>query len=532
MANLTDTNINGDLRVSGTVFGVQAGNYATCATAAGTAAKVITISGFTLTTGIHVFVKFTVTNTAAVASLTLNVSTTGAKAIKYRGGNLPAVGTLSASRVYEFVYDGTNWELVGDLDTFATLPLSVANGGTGVTSEQAIVNGPIQTGIGQGDSDVTDATELITTHATTGYNTTNKRLYRRKATYLWNYIKGKLTSVSGVNISGNAASASAAQSGSALETAINNKADKSSTVSNVAWDSTNKKLTKTINGSTSDVVTATTLKSAMSLNNVTNDAQVKRTEMGTANGVATLDANGVINTSQLPSYVDDVLEYSAKSQFPATGETGKIYVDTSTNLTWRWSGTTYVEISPSLALGETSSTAYRGDRGKTAYDHSQLTSGNPHHVTAEDVKAVRYDTNAQGLTDTQKSNARTNIGAGTSSLTIGTTATTAAAGNHAHGNITNGGALQTTDITIANGDKLVVTDASDSNKIARTSVAFDGTTTAKALTQKGTFETVMTPSEAMSLSGGDGVDVTIANNAATLSANISSIPTSVIEALS
>ena len=79
---------------------------------------------------------------------------------------------------------------------------------------------------------------------------------------------------------------------------------------------------------------------------------------------------------------------------------------------------------------------------------------------------------------------------------------------------------------------MIVTDASDSNKVARTSVTFDGSTTSKALTQKGTFETVMTPSEAMSLAGGDGVDVTITNNAATLSANISSIPTSVIEALS
>lgn len=117
MANLTDTSVNGDLRVTGTMFGTQAGNYATCATAAGTAAKAVTISGFALTTGIHVFVKFTVTNTAAVASLTLDVSGTGAKSLKYRGGNLPAVGTLASGRVYEFVYDGTNWELVGDLDT-------------------------------------------------------------------------------------------------------------------------------------------------------------------------------------------------------------------------------------------------------------------------------------------------------------------------------------------------------------------------------------------------------------------------------
>lgn len=89
------------------------------------------------------------------------------------------------------------------------------------------------------------------------------------------------------------------------------------------------------------------------------------------NKKADLDSNGLVLSSQLPSYVDDVLEYTAKSSFPTTGTTGKIYVDTSTNLTYRWGGSSYVEISPSLALGETSSTAYRGDRGKIAYDHSQ-----------------------------------------------------------------------------------------------------------------------------------------------------------------
>jgi hypothetical protein len=104
-------------------------------------------------------------------------------------------------------------------------------------------------------------------------------------------------------------------------------------------------------------------KSEVGLGNVTNDAQVKRSEMGVASGVATLDASGLVPTSQLPSYVDDVLEYSAKSNFPTTGATGKIYVDTSTNKTYRWGGSAYVEISASLALGTTSSTAYRGDLG-------------------------------------------------------------------------------------------------------------------------------------------------------------------------
>ena len=118
---------------------------------------------------------------------------------------------------------------------------------------------------------------------------------------------------------------------------------------------------------------------------------VPATDKGVAGGVAELDANGMVPSAQLPSYVDDVLEYASLSAFPATGETGKIYVALDTNRTYRWSGSAYVEISASLALGESSSTAYRGDRGKTAYDHSQVTSGNPHNVTAAEVGA-RPDT--------------------------------------------------------------------------------------------------------------------------------------------
>jgi len=99
-------------------------------------------------------------------------------------------------------------------------------------------------------------------------------------------------------------------------------------------------------------------------------AFIPLTQKGAASGVAELDANGKVPSSQLPSYVDDVLEYASLSDFPATGEAGKIYIATDTNKSYRWSGSTYVEISSSLALGETSSTAYRGDRGKIAYDHA------------------------------------------------------------------------------------------------------------------------------------------------------------------
>lgn len=109
-------------------------------------------------------------------------------------------------------------------------------------------------------------------------------------------------------------------------------------------------------------------KTDVGLGNVTNDAQVKRSEMGVANGVATLDTTGKVPSSQLPSYVDDVLEYDNLAAFPTTGEAGKIYVAKDTNKTYRWSGTAYVEISESLALGETTGTAYEGNKGKANAD--------------------------------------------------------------------------------------------------------------------------------------------------------------------
>ncbi len=68
---------------------------------------------------------------------------------------------------------------------------------------------------------------------------------------------------------------------------------------------------------------------------------------GTANGYASLDSTGKVPSTQLPSYVDDVLEYNDLASFPATGTAGIIYVAQDTNKTYRWSGSTYVEISAS-----------------------------------------------------------------------------------------------------------------------------------------------------------------------------------------
>ena len=102
------------------------------------------------------------------------------------------------------------------------------------------------------------------------------------------------------------------------------------------------------------------------VNSAINDAvkyYIPTSQKGVAGGVAPLGSDGLISSSFLPSYVDDVLEFASLSAFPSTGESGKIYIAVDTNLTYRWSGTQYVEVSKSLALGETESTAYAGNKG-------------------------------------------------------------------------------------------------------------------------------------------------------------------------
>lgn len=131
-------------------------------------------------------------------------------------------------------------------------------------------------------------------------------------------------------------------------------------------------------------------KAQIGLTNVTDDAQVKRSEMGVANGVATLDSNGTVPTSQLPSYVDDVVDvyasytksdsgtlsnivlYSdlAKTK-PITGETGKIYLDVENGFQFRFTGSTFTTVGSPTVIGEITGTAFDGAKGKVAYDHAQ-----------------------------------------------------------------------------------------------------------------------------------------------------------------
>lgn len=186
----------------------------------------------------------------------------------------------------------------------------------------------------------------------------------------------------------------------------NNKADKtlaSATANGLMSSAHYSKLEALDNSLASKVDKTTTVNGKPLSSNITLTAAdvgaIPSTQKGAANGVASLDSTGKVPSAQLPSYVDDVIEgYLSGGKFyvesahttEITAESGKIYVDLTNdrNITYRWSGTTYVEISKSLALGETSSTAYRGDRGKIAYEHSQVA-----HARADATKTEDSTTN-------------------------------------------------------------------------------------------------------------------------------------------
>ena len=189
------------------------------------------------------------------------------------------------------------------------------------------------------------------------------------------------------------------------------KADVTTTVTNVEYNGTDKELDQTINGTTTRIVSLAMLKTDMDLANVENKSgatirgELTNTEVvnglgftpinvasrGVANGVATLDQDAKVPAAQLPSYVDDVVEYANFAALPSTGESGKIYITLDDNKCYRWGGSVFAEISASLALGETASTAYAGDKGAVAYAHAVTNKG-----IAAESGLYKITTNSEG----------------------------------------------------------------------------------------------------------------------------------------
>lgn len=134
---------------------------------------------------------------------------------------------------------------------------------------------------------------------------------------------------------------------------------------------------------------------------------ISELEKGANSGIAELDDNGKVLTSELPSYVDDVEEFNNLAELQKhTGEASKIYITLDDNKCYRWGGTAYVEISSSITLGETSGTAFRGDLGKEAYDKSHTHSNKEviDNITSEDItnwnNKSDFDGKYTSLTDT------------------------------------------------------------------------------------------------------------------------------------
>lgn len=334
--------------------------YGLCQTISSNPDKEVNLSGtstFELVMGACVYIKFYNSNTAAVGDLTLNVNNTGAKAIKrFDTTDLPTPGTISAGKVIPLVYDGTNWLWLGDVDTntfYDNVTL-----GQGYATCSTAGNTAAKTASLSGYQLITGGVVVVKfDNAVPAESTLNVNSKGSKYIY---YKGAKITS----NVISAGDVASFIYDGVyyrliAIDrwgTDIANKVDKEtgkglSNLQSVGLGSIQ---------SGPDVITFTTYGSEP------NYKALASSSRGAANGVASLDSSGKVPSSQLPSYVDDVIEAYARSgqtalssTWLATGsasgtvitpETGKIYVlmadsgDYAANTQFRWSGSAYVKL--------------------------------------------------------------------------------------------------------------------------------------------------------------------------------------------
>lgn len=325
-------------------------HYGVCSTAAATATKDVACTGFSLEVGAWIAVKFSVTNTAAIGSLQLNVNSTGAKPIKYRDGNVTTSSVLSAGRVYLFVYDGTNYNIVGDLDSNTTYTNASLGRGYGTCSNNA--------------SAVVKNVTLANYSLVLGGTVSVRFINGCSAIYALN-INNRGAKPVVVNDG-----VVASESGEPLQIPIKG-------VASFIYDGTNyhyigRDVQPAFNdagGSPSMDGTANWGESYRYARadhvHPSDTSRVATSAVGAANGVCPLDANSKVDSSYLPSFVDDVIE-----SYPVSGATelsagwlsatsggsaltpasGVIYIlmtDTtnySANTQFRWSGTTYVKL--------------------------------------------------------------------------------------------------------------------------------------------------------------------------------------------
>jgi hypothetical protein len=329
----TDTNVSLNLTTKGS--GTIQANGVEVATTSG----LQTITNKNLSSGTNTFP-------------TLNQNTTGSAATLTTSRNLQTnLASTSAAG-----FNGS-----ADTSPGVTGTLAVGNGGTGATTLTGLIKG-------NGSSAFTAAvagTDFVTPG---GANTLSNKtldntstLSNTKTGVLYDATQNRpvvaiASAVSSVNYLGLCASATGVApyltaTGTDTDVSLNLRSQGAGLVqaNGVPVVTTTGTQTLTNKALTSPTITTPTgiTKSDVGLSNVTNVAQEAVANKNVANGYAGLDATGLIPAGLLPSYVDDVLEYTNLAAFPATAETGKIYVATGTGKIYRWSGSTYIEIAPS-----------------------------------------------------------------------------------------------------------------------------------------------------------------------------------------
>ena len=514
--------------ITGTSGAVTTGSFSTSATAVATSSAAGTANTFSRGDHKHSISLATGDNPGQVKIAGSNVSVNG------WSGKADVATTLGGYGITDaYTKSETDSLLNGQVQVVATLP---ASGTTGVV----YYVGPSGSGADKYEEYIWDATNS-------------------------QFIKVGERSVDLSNIT----------SGSSLATLFGQIKKWYSSFGSLAWKST------VANGDISGTIADSHIASASTWNakqdaldtqnaytsqgSATKVPQITTNSLGQVTGITEVTISGVTPASHTHGNIQNSGTLQTNDVTIATGDKLVITDSSNSNKVARASvsfdgSTTTTALTPKgtfetfskLELGNTSSTAAAGDHshgyignGGTLTDTAAAAAGND-YVVIRDADNAKIQTSTIKGTDVADAVSKKHSH---SNITLSTTATaydgshtialpstdpyTSARtpSSHTHGNITNGGALQTNDITIASGDKLVVTDASDSNKVARTSVAFDGSTVSKALTQKGTFESVMLAADAMSFATGNGLEIATSGTTATLSMNISAIPTATITSL-
>ena len=431
-------------------------NYVLCTTPAATGEKTVSIDNWVLEVGAWVCIRFYYTDTSYVSQLKLNVSGTGAKKIYYNGSQIPS-GFLNKYNTYLLIYDGEVFQVVGmhelGRDDSTVGRNSLAYGShvqargeasqafgnqTATTANYSHAEGNQTKASGnashaEGTGSVSAANSSHAEGTGTVAATTDGHVSGRSnlpgggaavscasgVTYpagalvkngghmylcIREHLSGQYTGSFNVKEYGEDGTTlytvwedlGAAGTTEYAEIVGNGSYNSRSNARALDWAG-NERLRgdlyvgcETDSSGGSKVVSEAAL-AAMS---------------GAASGFATLDSSGHVPAAQLPSYVDDVVEYASTAAFPATGETGKIYVALDTGKVYRWAGTTYAVVSDYVHP------AYTARTGKPAADQtpafggtftvSQVESDAQGHVTAMTDRTVTFPSaaataNAAGL---------------------------------------------------------------------------------------------------------------------------------------